>query len=67
MLDEPDVEVRLRSARKAPEEVLFPRDTWNDQSAYDAQALKLAAMFRENFRKFADEVSSQILNAAPKG
>jgi phosphoenolpyruvate carboxykinase (ATP) len=49
-----------------PEEILFPRDTWKDQSSYDAQALKLAGMFRENFKKYADEVSAAILAAAPK-
>ncbi|MEJ2608708.1 MAG: phosphoenolpyruvate carboxykinase [Candidatus Thiodiazotropha sp.] len=49
-----------------PAEVLFPRDTWKDQSAYDVQAIKLAGMFRENFKKFADQVSEDIKQAAPK-
>lgn len=49
-----------------PEDILFPRGTWQDQAGYDAQARKLAGMFIENFKKYADGVSSQILEAAPK-
>ncbi|MCU7816981.1 MAG: phosphoenolpyruvate carboxykinase [Candidatus Thiodiazotropha sp. (ex Rostrolucina anterorostrata)] len=49
-----------------PSEILFPRGTWKDQAAYDAQALKLADMFRENFRLFADQVSDDIKSAAPR-
>ena len=32
-----------------PAEVLSPRGTWSDSEAYDAQAQKLAGMFRQNF------------------
>jgi phosphoenolpyruvate carboxykinase (ATP) len=49
-----------------PDEILFPRDTWRDQTAYDAQANKLAAMFRENFAKYADQVTDEIRAAGPK-
>ncbi|MET0029606.1 MAG: phosphoenolpyruvate carboxykinase [Candidatus Thiodiazotropha sp.] len=50
-----------------PPEMLFPRDTWKDPAAYDAQASKLAGMFRENFKKYESEVTPEILAAAPKG
>jgi len=48
-----------------PDDVLKPRGTWRDADAYDAQARKLAGMFRENFEKFADGVSEGVGAAGP--
>ncbi|MBC7843928.1 MAG: phosphoenolpyruvate carboxykinase (ATP) [Gemmatimonadaceae bacterium] len=50
-----------------PAAVLDARGTWPDSAAYDAQAKKLAEMFRENFAKFGTEVSPAIAGAGPKG
>jgi phosphoenolpyruvate carboxykinase (ATP) len=49
-----------------PTEVMNPRGTWPDGAEYDAQAAKLAGMFRENIKKFGAQVSEAILNAGPK-
>ncbi|HYN82479.1 MAG TPA: phosphoenolpyruvate carboxykinase (ATP) [Gemmatimonadaceae bacterium] len=49
-----------------PTDVLEPRGTWSDGAAYDAQAAKLAGMFRENFKKF-ESASEAVRNAGPKG
>jgi phosphoenolpyruvate carboxykinase (ATP) len=49
-----------------PSSVLNPRATWKDGGAYDAQARKLAKMFRENFDKFGS-VDSTTKDAGPKG
>ena len=50
-----------------PPEVLRARETWSEPAAYDAQAHKLADMFRKNFEKFAGRVSDEIASAGPKG
>ena len=48
-----------------PDDVLDPRSTWSDGSAYDAQAAKLAGMFVANFEKFADTASAEVKAAGP--
>jgi phosphoenolpyruvate carboxykinase (ATP) len=50
-----------------PEEILRPRDTWPDSTAYDAQAKRLAEMFRKNFEKFGALVSDAVKAAGPRG
>jgi len=55
------------SVPEVPSEVLAPRKTWADPAAYDAQAAKLAGMFRENFKRYAGEVGEDVLAAAPRG
>ncbi len=50
-----------------PTEVLSPRSTWADAKAYDAQAAKLAGMFRANFERYADHVGADVKAAAPRG
>jgi phosphoenolpyruvate carboxykinase (ATP) len=50
-----------------PDGVLRPRGTWNDPSAYDAKARELADMFRENFGRYASEVSDEVRGAGPSG
>ena len=48
-----------------PSEVLQPRGTWKDGPAYDAQAQKLAKLFRENDAKF--DMPEAVRAAGPRG
>src|SRR3989442_3741800 len=50
-----------------PEGLLLPRGTWSDPAAYDAQAARLAQMFRDNFAQFRDHVHAAVGDAGPRG
>ena len=50
-----------------PATVLRPRDSWGNPAAYDAQAGKLAAMFRSNFDKFTGAVDGRLHEFGPRG
>lgn len=50
---------------EVPAGVLSPRGTWADPAAYDAQAKRLAAMFRENFEQYRKEVPASVAGAGP--
>ena len=42
-----------------------PRKTWSDGNAYDQAELKLAKMFKKNFKQFEADSSSEIIKAGP--
>jgi phosphoenolpyruvate carboxykinase (ATP) len=50
-----------------PAAALDQRATWADARAFDAQAAKLAGMFRENFKRYADQVGDDVKAAGPRG
>ena len=53
------------SCTGVPAELLNPRLTWADKSAYDSKATDLASRFIKNFAQYADGASKEILSAAP--
>ena len=54
------------SCPDVPSEILDPRLTWSDPVAYDNQAAKLSEMFRQNFKRFAGQISQEIEQAGPQ-
>ena len=49
-----------------PNEVLNPRNTWDDKEAYDQKANNLAGLFLKNFDKFSEFANKEIMAGAPK-
>jgi phosphoenolpyruvate carboxykinase (ATP) len=49
-----------------PSEILVPKNTWPDADAYDRTARKLASLFAQNFEKYEDGSSREILEAGPR-
>ncbi|MBC7853801.1 MAG: phosphoenolpyruvate carboxykinase (ATP) [Pirellulaceae bacterium] len=49
-----------------PSEILSPKTSWSDKSAYDATAAKLARLFRENFADYAGQATEKVQDAGPK-
>ncbi len=48
-----------------PAEILVPRNTWENKDDFDASAQKLAKLFQDNFMKYADQASKEIVEAGP--
>jgi phosphoenolpyruvate carboxykinase (ATP) len=46
--------------------ILVPKNAWSDSNAYTEQAKKLGVLFNENFKKYEDQSSEEIVNAGPK-
>jgi phosphoenolpyruvate carboxykinase (ATP) len=49
-----------------PPEVLVPRAAWTDAAAYETTARKLAGLFADNFRHYADQVTPAVAGAGPR-
>jgi phosphoenolpyruvate carboxykinase (ATP) len=49
-----------------PEKILLPRRAWRDPAEYDAQAARVAGMFRGNFEHFAPDATALVLSAGPR-
>ncbi|UCD65074.1 MAG: phosphoenolpyruvate carboxykinase [Candidatus Zixiibacteriota bacterium] len=53
------------SCPNVPQEVLRPKNTWDDKAAYDEQAKNLARRFVENFAEYEDQVPPELKAAGP--
>jgi phosphoenolpyruvate carboxykinase (ATP) len=49
-----------------PDSVLYPSSAWPNEEAYFKRYNNLAARFIDNFKKFADDCSPEVVNSGPK-
>ncbi|MDO9300890.1 MAG: phosphoenolpyruvate carboxykinase (ATP) [Anaerolineales bacterium] len=49
-----------------PDEVLSPATSWHDKKEYDRRYKDLAMRFKQNFAKFEDGTSREVVEAGPK-
>lgn len=54
-----------QSCPEVPNEILNPRNTWEDKELYDKKAVELAQKFKNNFAKFEEFANDEILAGAP--
>ncbi|WP_127846768.1 phosphoenolpyruvate carboxykinase (ATP) [Psychroflexus aestuariivivens] len=54
-----------KTCPNVPNDVLNPKETWQDKSAYDTKAKQLAKSFQDNFEKFESYANKEIVEGAP--
>ena len=56
----------LTACPEVPKEILIPRNTWQDKSAYDETARKLVNLFNQNFHQYETGAGQRLKEAAPR-
>lgn len=49
-----------------PDDILEPRNTWANKAEYDATIARLAKLFIDNFKQYADQETPDIVAAGPR-
>lgn len=51
---------------EVPSDILVPRNSWANQTAFDTSARKLADLFLENFKAYEKGTSNEIISGGPQ-
>lgn len=54
-----------KSVPNVPDDILNPRNAWEDKAAYDESLNKLYELFRGNFVEYADRCPLEVRQAGP--
>ena len=54
------------SCTGVPDELLNPAKSWTGQADFKEEVTKLGGLFVENFKKYSDEATSEVIKAGPE-
>jgi phosphoenolpyruvate carboxykinase (ATP) len=54
-----------KTVPNVPDEILRPRDTWENGELYDEKASELSQKFHKAFKEFEDKVDKKVQNSGP--
>jgi len=49
-----------------PDDILMPRETWDDPEAYDEKARTLVGLFNDHFEAYEEDAAQEISDAGPQ-
>ena len=55
-----------KTCPNVPDELLNPKKSWTGTADFKEEVTKLGELFNENFKKYADEATPEVLEAGPK-
>jgi phosphoenolpyruvate carboxykinase (ATP) len=55
-----------KTCPEVPEDVLYPSRAWQNQDEYWRKYRALAVRFKDNFKKFENDVLEEVRSAGPK-
>ncbi|KAI9874985.1 MAG: Protein kinase C-like 1, partial [Watsoniomyces obsoletus] len=54
-----------KTCPNVPDELLNPSKSWSGTANYDEEVTKLGKLFKENFEKYSDEATEEVIKAGP--
>lgn len=54
------------SCTGVPDELLNPAKSWTGQADFKEEVTKLGGLFVENFKKYSDEATPEVIKAGPQ-
>ncbi|KAK5736653.1 Protein kinase C-like 1 [Elasticomyces elasticus] len=55
-----------KTCTNVPDELLNPKKSWTGTTDFKDEVTKLGELFNENFKKYADEATEEVLKAGPQ-
>lgn len=55
-----------KQCTNVPDELLNPSKGWTGTASFDDEVKKLGNLFNENFKKYSDEATEEVIKAGPQ-